>query len=104
MYLGVHSMNQVFFGLSVGLAWIVLYRYGMRKIFYQVFSRMLKLKKKTHLLIIITINLVLTIIPIIIYKIRLDNSPLASSDLANLNRICKSTINSEDIQGSMLKI
>ena len=76
MYLGVHSMNQVFFGFSFGLAWIVLFRYGLRKIFYQVFSRMLKLKKVSQLCIIIFIHIILTIIPVIIFAIRLKNTPL----------------------------
>ena len=30
MYLGVHSMNQIFFGFSFGMAWILIYRYGLR--------------------------------------------------------------------------
>lgn len=72
--------------------------------FYQIFARFLKLKKPFHLFIAISINIILTIIPIIIYKIRLDNTPLPQPDLDNLNKICKSNITSDDIQGSMLKI
>ena len=30
MYLGVHSINQIFFGFSFGMIWIVCYRYGLR--------------------------------------------------------------------------
>ncbi len=53
---------------------------------------------------VLFVHLILTIIPIIIFKVRSDNTPLPSVDLANLNRICGSTINSLDIQSAMLAL
>lgn len=87
MYLGVHSLNQIFFGLSFGMAWIVLYRYGLRSLFYQSFSRVYKQKKLKHLILVILIHIITTIIPIIIFRIQLDN-PLNQHDLNNLNTNC----------------
>jgi hypothetical protein len=97
-------MNQIFFGFSFGMIWIITYRYGLRELFYKTFSRLLKLKKLSHLLIIISIHIVLTIIPIIIFKVRSDNSPLNLIDLTNLNRLCDSNISSVDIQTKMLEL
>jgi preprotein translocase subunit SecY len=65
---------------------------------------MLKLKKLTHLCAIILVHLILTIIPIIIFKIRSDNTPLNQNDLDNLNRICGSDISSLNIQSSMFAL
>ncbi len=70
MYLGVHSLNQVCFGLSIGIAWTVLYRYGLRELFYKVYSRVYKLKRLSHLLIIISVHIAISIIPIVIYRFR----------------------------------
>lgn len=52
----------------------------------------------------VSIHLVLTIIPLIIFGIRSNNTPLDLVDLSNLNKICGSAINSLDIQSSMLAI
>ena len=103
MYLGVHSLNQIFFGLSFGMAWIVLYRYGLRSFFYQSFSKIYKLKQLKHLILVILIHIITTIIPIIIFKIQLDN-PLNQHDLDNLNVNCSSTLSSSDMQQSMFLI
>lgn len=102
MYLGVHSMNQIFFGFTFGMIWIVCYRYGLRELFYKTIAWLLKLKKYSHLIIIIAIHLILTIIPLIIFGVRSTNTPLDPIDLANLNSICGSTITSLDIQSKML--
>jgi hypothetical protein len=104
MYLGVHSLNQIFFGFSFGMAWILMFRYGMRELFYKVFACMLKLKKIKHLFAVIFVHIILTIIPIIIYKIRSDNTPMAQTDIDQLNRICNSSQTSLKIQASMLAL
>lgn len=67
-------------------------------------GRLYKLKKCIHLFLVIFVHIILLIIPIIIYKIRLDNTPLAQADLDNLNRICGSTKTSESIQSSMFAL
>lgn len=104
MYLGVHSLNQIFFGFSFGMAWILMYRYGLRHLFYKIFSCMLKLKKFSHLFAAILLHVILMMIPLTIYKIRSENTPLAQMDLDNLNRICGKSIDSLSIQSSMFTI
>ena len=86
------------------MIWIVCYRYGLRELFYKTFGCLLKLKKPLHLTICVLIHLILTIIPLIIFGIRSNNTPLDPVDLSNLNRICGSTITSVDIQSSMLAL
>lgn len=76
------------------MAWILMFRYGLRELFYKVFARMLKLKKLKHLFAVIFVHIVLTIVPIIIYKIRSENTPMAQEDIDNLNRICGSSTTS----------
>ncbi len=104
MYLGVHSLNQIFFGFTFGMAWIVMFRYGMRELFYKVFARMLKMKKVAHLLAVIFAHIMLTIIPVIIYSIRSEKTPMDQVNIDNLNRICGSTTTSLKIQASMFAI
>lgn len=77
LYLGVHSVNQILFGFCFGMAWIVIFRYGMRELFYKVFAWMLKLKRINHLIGVIFVHMMLTIIPIVVYKIRSENTGLS---------------------------
>lgn len=97
-------MNQIFFGFSFGMIWIVSYRYGLRELFYKTFGSLLKLKKPLHIAMCVLIHLTLTIIPLIIFGIRSNLTPLDPVDLQNLNRICNTTITSISIQTSMLAL
>lgn len=37
MYLGVHSLNQILFGLSLGTVFLVLYKYIYQKALYELY-------------------------------------------------------------------
>lgn len=67
MYLGVHSLNQVLFGLTLGVSLTVLYRYSWRKAFYYWYSRIYKLKKVKYLIVAITVHLFLFFLPLIFF-------------------------------------
>jgi len=67
MYLGVHSLNQVLFGLTLGVSLTVLYRYAWRKAFYHWYARIYKLKKFKYLIIIVTLHLFMFFLPFIFF-------------------------------------
>lgn len=37
MYLGVHSLNQILFGLSLGTVFLILYKYIYQKALYELY-------------------------------------------------------------------
>jgi hypothetical protein len=65
---------------------------------------MLKKKNSLHLTVIIIVHIILTIIPVIIFAVRSNNTPLYQEDLINLIKICDSNISSVYIQSSMFAL
>ena len=85
IYLGVHSLNQVLFGLRLGLAWVVLFRYGLREKFYQIYSNLFKKKSTKSLAFVVFTHISAIIIPIIAYQINKEYRQMPHSDMDNLN-------------------
>jgi membrane-associated phospholipid phosphatase len=77
MYLGVHSANQILFGLVLGQIFLILYKYLYQKYIYFLFwSILMKHQKKRKLIIAIIIHVLALIVPIIFYKINLEQRPV----------------------------
>jgi hypothetical protein len=77
MYLGVHSANQVLFGLVLGQIFLILYKYiYQRYIYYLFWSVLMKHQKKKKLIIAIIIHILAWIIPIIFFKINVKTRPV----------------------------
>ena len=68
-YLGVHSVNQIIFGLTLGVAATVLYRYSIREWLYIVFSRIYKQKKLKHLAILFIGHAICFVLPFLFFEI-----------------------------------
>ena len=66
-YLGVHSVNQVMFGLTLGVAATVMYRYAIREWLYVAFARIYKQKKLQHLGITVLIHIICFIMPFLFF-------------------------------------
>ena len=91
MYLGVHSANQILFGLTLGFISLVLYKYIFQKALYQFYWNMLIGHKKFRIIKILGVvflNLVVIGIPIIFYQINLVERPMVQKDIINLNEQC----------------
>ena len=70
MYLGVHSLNQILFGLSLGTVFLILYKYIYQKALYELFWEFLLGSAKLIKLIgIFFLYLVTIAIPIVFFNI-----------------------------------
>jgi len=101
-YLGVHSVNQIMFGLTLGVAATVMYRYSIREWLYVSFSRVFKQKKPKHLIVIVLMHIVCFILPFLFFEIYSENRPMEKDDVQNLNEFCLTDLSSFLIQQSML--
>ncbi len=105
-YLGMHSVNQVMFGFTLGVGATVLYRFAIREWFYITYSRILKLKKVKYLLGAMFAHTICLVLPLLFFELYADN-PIEERDLINLNKICshegpQDDITSAHMQESML--
>lgn len=72
MYLGVHSANQILFGLVLGQIFLILYKFVyQRYLYYLYWGLLMKHKKWKKLAIAIVIHIISLIIPIVFYSINL---------------------------------
>lgn len=70
MYLGVHSANQILFGLSLGTVFLILYKYIYQKALYELYWEfLLGPMKKVKFLGVVFLNLIVIAIPIIFFYI-----------------------------------
>ena len=77
LYLGVHSINQVLFGETLGLIFLILYKYSYQKNLYNLFCKFLNNKILFPILFfIIILQIILMIIPFILYRNNLINRPI----------------------------
>ena len=79
MYLGVHSANQILFGLTLGFIFLVLYKYVFQKALYEFYWSMLlghNRLKVIKVIGVIVFNLIVLAIPIIFYQINLVHRPM----------------------------
>ena len=75
-YLGVHSVNQIMFGLTLGIAVTLLYRYGIRKYLYTIFARIYKLKSIKYLIVTMTLHLLCFLLPFLFYELYSEYRPM----------------------------
>lgn len=72
MYLGVHSANQILFGLVLGQIFLVLYKYIYQKhLYYLYWSLLMKHHKYKKLIIAIIFHVLGFMIPVVFYKVNL---------------------------------
>ena len=103
MYLGVHSLNQVLFGLTLGLILLTAYRYVYQKALYRFFWNLLvKGKKLVKLILIVGCHVLIIVIPIIFFMVNEGERPMEKRDLDNLNRECGTSLTSLEVQQSAL--
>lgn len=89
MYLGVHSANQIFFGLVLGMLFLILYKYTYQRYLYVLYWNLLMNHHKIRKLIIAVFAHILSLsIPIIFYTINLKSRSLLEDDINNLNKVC----------------
>lgn len=103
MYLGVHSANQIFFGLVLGQIFLVLYKYVYQKyLYYLYWGLLMKHHKYKKLIIAVIVHILALIVPIIFYNVNLKDRPIPEKDIENLNKRCETDLNGKQIQGHML--
>lgn len=103
MYLGVHSANQILFGLTLGLCFLILYKYVYQKALYELFWEMLLgPMRKLKLFGIVILNLLVFAIPIIFFQVNADQRPMVEKDINNLNQQCKTELTGYEVQVHML--
>lgn len=103
MYLGVHSANQILFGLALGQIFLVLYKYVYQKhLYYLYWGLLMKHHKYKKLIVAIIAHILALIVPIIFYQVNLEQRPIPEKDIENLNKRCQSDLNGRQIQGHML--
>lgn len=88
MYLGVHSANQIIFGLVLGLIFLILYKYVYQRYLYVLYwNLLLKHHKLRKLAIAIVAHVLSLCIPILFHHINRDR-PVPALDVENLNKKC----------------
>lgn len=103
MYLGVHSANQILFGLCLGFLFLVVYKYIYQKALYELFWELLTGPAACVKIIgIIILNIVAIVIPIIFFSVNVDERPMLKKDIDNLNLRCKTDLTGYEVQVHML--
>lgn len=68
MYLGVHSANQVLFGLTLGMISLILFKYIYQKELFELFWQFLTdIKHKLKIVALVSLHLVTIALPLIFY-------------------------------------
>lgn len=70
MYLGVHSLNQILFGLTLGFVSLILFKYVYQKALYELYWEMLMKntgKKTIKIIGIFILNVLCVLIPIMFF-------------------------------------
>lgn len=89
MYLGVHSANQVLFGLSLGFSSIVLFKFIYQKALYELYWEFFTgTKQKLKLLAVFLMHVAVIGIPIVFYYVNTNQRPMLEKDIINLNNQC----------------
>jgi hypothetical protein len=103
MYLGVHSANQILFGLVLGMIFLVLYKFVYQKLLFVLYWNMLithhRLRKLLKTFFFHVLSLVL---PIVFYLVNEKSRPVPPNDLQNLNDHCGTVLAGNDLQARML--
>lgn len=89
VYLGAHSVNQVIFGLFLGISSMVLYKFIFQKLLYRIYWSFLTLPLRIFIVLgVMFLNLACFAFPIATFAYNSMKYPLNSTDLENLNRGC----------------
>jgi membrane-associated phospholipid phosphatase len=80
-YLGVHSVNQILFGLTLGITATLMYRYGIRLALYKVFARIYKQKLNGYLVGILLLHVICYLLPFLFFEMYSDRKPMDSEDV-----------------------
>lgn len=91
MYLGVHSLNQILFGLSLGFVSLIMFKYIYQKALYELYWEMLMKNtgnKTIKIAGIVILNILCLLIPIMFFELNVENRPMLEKDIQNLNFRC----------------
>lgn len=68
MYLGDHSLDQIMFGALLGISFLVIYRFKLQHVLYNVLAALIKQQHKIFYFTVNTIALIIAIlVPMITY-------------------------------------
>lgn len=73
LYLGAHSTNQVLLGMLIELAFLVIYRYKMQEVLYNLLNKLIRRKHASQIVYILLVYLLVLIVPYVAYQIRARN-------------------------------
>lgn len=104
MYLGVHSADEVFYGVLLGFIALVIFKYVYQKELYELFWEYLTgLRSNWKIVALIGMNIVSIIIPIVFFLYGLNHRPMPQKYIDNLNKQCNiETATSRNAQASMM--
>ncbi len=99
MYLGAHSLDQIIFGGLLGLSFLIIYKYKLRELLYEVIGLILSQRDKIFFAVCNTVAFAIyLILPIAIFLINFDNRPVDMNDLVNINAKCFKSNTSESMK------
>ena len=103
MYLGVHSLNQILFGLSLGCVFLILYKFIYQKALYELYWEfLLGSRRRIKIFGVVLLNLICIAIPIIFFVINRNERPMLEKDIDNLNNQCGTDLTGLEVQSKML--
>ena len=107
MYLGVHSANQILFGLSLGMACLLLFKYVYQEALYSLYWEfLLKNARRKYLKIggMAILHVFCISTPILFYLLNAQYRPMNQIDINNLNRWCGTNKTGLSVQQHILNL
>ena len=92
MYLGVHSGDQVLFGICLGLTYLTFYRYVGQEALSKLFWGFLlgnASKKAIKIVLVVFLNVITLVLPIIFFLVNRSQNPLLEKYVLNINATCE---------------
>jgi membrane-associated phospholipid phosphatase len=96
MYLGAHSFDQVVYGSLIGLSFLVIYRFWLQEFLYDTYRELLNQKDRLITgIITAALWVIFLIVPIVIYQMNLEQRPVNTTSVDNINSKCSFSKTSE---------
>ena len=82
---------------------LLVYRYLFQKVLYNFFWSLLNKKKISSKIKIVILNIILLIVPIIIFYIQVNHNPLSQKDIDQINKNCGLSKKPLDLQEEAMR-